>query len=143
MRKMSEEETRQFINDWTWCTITAVNGDTPYAIEVTYATDGKFIYCGSRPGGAMHNCIKKNSNILIKVCNADHDYPQWKAASIHGKADYLTDREEVFRVMRMVAKIRNVEETHFDKVADFILNNPDGPSLFRLAIEDISGVASS
>lgn len=143
MRPMSEKETRKFINEWTWCTITAVNGETPYAIEVTYATDGEYIYCGSRPGGAMHNCIKKNNNVLIKICDADHDYPQWKAASIKGKAVYMTDRDEVFRVMRMVSKIRRVEETHFDKVAEFILKNPNGPSLFKLAIRDISGVASS
>ena len=143
MRAMSEEETKKFINEWTWCTITAVNGEIPYAIEVTYATDGEYIYCGSKPGGMMHKCIKNNSNVLIKVCDADHDYPQWRAASIRGKAIYMTDRDEVFRVMKMVSKVRRLEETHFDKVAEFILNNPDGTSLFKLPIKDISGVASS
>ncbi|RMF95456.1 MAG: hypothetical protein D6734_05515 [Candidatus Schekmanbacteria bacterium] len=143
MRKMSEEETRNFINEWTWCTITAVKDDRPYAIEVTYVTDGEYIYCGSRPGGTMHNCIKKNNNILIKICDADRDYPQWRAASIRGQAEFLTDRDEVYRIMRMVSKLRKRDERHFDKVAEFILTNPDGPSLFKLPIKDISGVASS
>ena len=32
-------------------TLIAIDNDRPYAIELSYATDGEFIYCGSMPAG--------------------------------------------------------------------------------------------
>jgi nitroimidazol reductase NimA-like FMN-containing flavoprotein (pyridoxamine 5'-phosphate oxidase superfamily) len=142
MRKMNEREIRDFISDWSWCTIVSTDGDKPYAIEVTYVTDGQYMYCGSRPGGTMHTCLKKNRNVLLKICDADRTYQTWRAATVRGQAEFITDRDEVFRIIRLIAKIRGREENFFDKVAAFILKNPDGPSLFRLLINDISGVTS-
>ena len=53
MRAMTEKEIRDFIEEWTWGTLIGVEGDQPYAVENTYATDGNNIYCGSMPGGKM------------------------------------------------------------------------------------------
>jgi nitroimidazol reductase NimA-like FMN-containing flavoprotein (pyridoxamine 5'-phosphate oxidase superfamily) len=63
MKAMSDEEVRNFIEEWTWGTIIAVDGDKPYAIEVSYGSDGKHIYCGSRPDGIMSKCIMLTSII--------------------------------------------------------------------------------
>jgi len=142
MRKLTEKEIRDFINEWTWCTLVGVNEGLPYAVEVTYATDGEYIYAGSRPGGVMFNSFKKNNNIMIKICDADKAYPTWRAASIKGKVEYLTEREEVFKVMRMVAKVRNLKEDHFYRVAEYILKYPGGSSLFKVKLDNLSGVAS-
>ena len=142
MRKLNEQEIRNFINEWSWCTIIATDGDMPYAIEVTYVNDDDYMYCGSRPGGTMHTCIKKNNNIILKICDADKTYPEWKAASIRGKVEFITDRDEIYRVMRQVAKLRGLDENYFDKTAEFILKSDEGSSLFKLPIKDISGVAS-
>ena len=106
MRKMNEREIRDFISDWSWCTIVSTDGDKPYAIEVTYVTDGQYMYCGSRPGGTMHTCLKKNRNVLLKICDADRTYQTWRAATVRGQAELITDRDEVFRIIRLIAKIR-------------------------------------
>ena len=66
MRDTTEKEIRDFIEVWTWGTLIGVEGDQPYAIENTYGSDGKYIYCGSMPGGRMARCIKKNSRWCIK-----------------------------------------------------------------------------
>jgi nitroimidazol reductase NimA-like FMN-containing flavoprotein (pyridoxamine 5'-phosphate oxidase superfamily) len=141
MQTMDEKAIRDFISDWSWCTIVGTDGAMPYAIEVTYVTDGTYMYCGSRPGGTMHRCLKKNRNIILKICDADRTYQQWRAATVRGQAEFITDRDEIYRILRMIAKIRDKEENSFDGVAEFILNNPEGSSLFRLPIRDFSGVA--
>lgn len=43
MRAMSDSEIKQFLDEWTWGTLIVVDGDKPYAIELSYATDGDFI----------------------------------------------------------------------------------------------------
>jgi nitroimidazol reductase NimA-like FMN-containing flavoprotein (pyridoxamine 5'-phosphate oxidase superfamily) len=90
----------------------------------------------------MHRCLKKNHNIILKICDADRTYQQWRAATVRGQAEFITDRDEIYRILRMIAKIRDKEENSFDGVAEFILNNPEGSSLFRLPIRDFSGVAN-
>jgi len=52
MRNMTEKEIKDFNEEWTWGTLTAIDNDKPYAIELSYATDGEFICCGSMQGGA-------------------------------------------------------------------------------------------
>ena len=43
MKVLSEKEIRDFIEEWTWGTITAVDGDKPYAIEVSVQMENTFI----------------------------------------------------------------------------------------------------
>jgi nitroimidazol reductase NimA-like FMN-containing flavoprotein (pyridoxamine 5'-phosphate oxidase superfamily) len=146
MKQLSEKEIRDFIEEWTWGTIIAVDGDKPYAIEVSYGSDGKHIYCGSRPDGIMAHCIKKNQNIIFKVCDADRHYPSWRAVSIFGKAERLTKKEDILYGMRTIAKrviytakktVRTEEE--FEKIGEMLASNPDTSSAIRIPIENFSG----
>jgi len=146
MKVLSEKEIRDFIEEWTWGTILAVDGDKPYAIEVSYGSDGTHIYCGSRPDGIMAKCIKKNQNIIFKVCDADRYYPSWRAVSVFGKAERLTKREDILYGMRTIAKrviytakktVRTEEE--FEKIGEMLAANPDTSSAIRIPIENFSG----
>ena len=82
MRDMTEKEIKDFIEEWTWGTLIGVEGDKPYAIENTYASDDKYIYCGSMPGGRMARCVKNNSNVAYKICDSDKSYRKWRALII-------------------------------------------------------------
>ena len=74
MRNMTEKEIREFIEEWTWGTIVAVQDNKPYAIEVTYTSDGEHLYFGSRPDGKMARCVKANPNIAYKICDSDKSF---------------------------------------------------------------------
>ena len=148
MQEMSAKEIRDFIEEWTWGTIIAVDGDKPYAIEVSYGSDGKHIYCGSRPGGIMAKCLKANPNMIFKICDADKHYPSWRAVSVFGKAERLTKREDILHCMRTIAKrvihgakktLRSKEE--FEKIGEMLAANPDMSSAIRIPIEKFSGRA--
>lgn len=146
MQTMSDEEIRIFIEEWTWGTIIAVNGDEPFAIEVSYGSDGKNIYCGSRPGGIMAKCIKANPNIIFKICDADKHYPAWRAVSVFGKVERLTNREDILYGMRTIgkrvlytAKKTTRSEEEFEKIGEMLASNPESSTAIRIPIEKFSG----
>ena len=146
MTKMGEKEIRDFIEEWTWGTIIAVDGDKPYAIEVSYGSDRKHIYFGSRPNGKMAKCIRKNQNIIFKICDADRFYYTWRAVSVFGKAERLTKREDILYGMKMIAekiiyttKKTSVTEEQFQAIGEQLAANPEKGGPLRIAIENFSG----
>jgi nitroimidazol reductase NimA-like FMN-containing flavoprotein (pyridoxamine 5'-phosphate oxidase superfamily) len=139
MRAMTEKEIRDFIEEWTWGTLIAVDGDKPYAVEVTYASDGKYIHCGSMPGGRMARCVKKNPNVVFKICNSDKSYRTWKAVIIEGKAERLTKREDILASVRLLAKKMGLGEEQLDHLAERIAAEPDGANSLKIPIKTIGG----
>jgi len=142
MRDMTEKEIMDFIKDWTWGTLIGIEGDKPYAIENTYATDGRYIYCGSMPGGRMAQCLKKNQNVVYKICNADKEYRVWKAVIIEGKAERLTNKDDILKFLRMIAVRMGMPENGLDHRADKILSNPDA-NVIRIPLKVMGGRCST
>ncbi len=146
MKKMTEEEIRDFIGEWTWGTIIAVDGDKPYAIEVSYGSDGKHMYFGSRPNGKMAKCIKKNQNIIFKLCDAGKFYATWRAVSVFGKVERLMKREDILYGMKLIAKKvihdtkdTSITEEQFEAIGEMLAANPEKGGPLRIAIENFSG----
>jgi len=146
MKKMHEQEIRDFVEEWAWGTIIAVDGDKPYAIEVSYGSDGKHIYFGSRPNGKMAKCIRENQNIIFKICDADRFYYTWRAVSVFGKVERLTKREDILYGMKMIAekviyttKKTSVTEEQFQAIGEQLAADPEKGGPLRIAIENFSG----
>lgn len=141
MRDMTEKEIMDFINEWTWGTLIAVDGDRPYAIELSYGSDGRYIYCGSMPGGRMARCVKKNPNVVFKICDSDRSYSRWRAVIIEAQAERLTDYDGIAASVRAIALQRGLNKHAFDGVIERVFNNPESNSL-RIPIENIGGKIS-
>jgi nitroimidazol reductase NimA-like FMN-containing flavoprotein (pyridoxamine 5'-phosphate oxidase superfamily) len=142
-RKMSEKEIKDFIEQGTWGTLIAVEGDKPYAVENTYASDGKYIYCGSMPGGRMARCIKKNPNVAYKICVTDKRTRKWKAVIIEGKAERLTKKGDILVPIRLIAKKAGFQEKHLDPVAERMASKPEKSNFIRIPIKVIGGRCST
>jgi nitroimidazol reductase NimA-like FMN-containing flavoprotein (pyridoxamine 5'-phosphate oxidase superfamily) len=143
MRNMTEKEIRDFIEEWTWGTLIGVEGDKPYAVENTYATDGNYLYCGSMPGGRMAKCIRQNSNVAYKICNSDKSYRQWKAVIIEGKAERLTTREDLLFFLRLLAKKMGMPENKFVPLVDYLVAYGDKSNCIRIPMTVCGGRSSS
>ena len=139
MREMTEKEIRDFIAEWKWGTILAVEGNKPYAVEVSYASDDEYIYCGSRPGGRMARCIKTNPNAAFKICDSDPDHRKWRAAIVEGVAERLTKREDILHFVRLLAKKMGRPENSLYVLADRIASNPEESNSIRIPIKVMSG----
>lgn len=142
MRNMTEKEIRDFIEEWTWGTIVAVHDNKPYAIEVTYTTDGKHLYFGSRPDGKMARCVKANPNIAYKICDSDKSFNKWRAVIVEGEAERLTQREDMIYSVDLFIKRYNFPKKFFYDLVEKFSANPDLSSMLRLQIKNISGVCS-
>ncbi len=149
LRKMTEKEIRDLVEEWTWGIIIAVDGDKPYAIEVRYGSDGKHIYFGSRPNGKMAKCIRENQNIILTICDIEKSYRTRRALSVFGKAERLTKREDILYGMKMIAekfrytatRISKTEE-QLEAIGEMMAANPEAGGPLRIAIENFSGVTS-
>lgn len=141
MRSMTRQEIMDFIQYWTWGTLIAVDGDIPYAVELSYGTDGSFIYCGSKPGGKMAYCIRQNPFVAFKICDSDRTYAHWRAVIVEAKAERLTAYDDILYSVRSIARQRGLPERTFDGVAAKVANHPESNSL-RIPLHKISGVTS-
>ena len=139
MRDMTKDEIMKFIKTWTWGTLIGVEEDKPYAVELSYGTDGKYIYCGSKPGGRMAHCIMNNPNAVFKICECGWDYAKYKAVIVEGKAERLTDYAEILLSVRSIAKQRKLNEHAFDNIAQHVADNPESNSI-RIEIRNFGGV---
>ena len=136
---MTEKEIREFIAEWRWGTILAVEGDKPYAVEVSYASDEDYIYCGSRPGGRMARCILSNSNAAFKICDSDPEHRKWRAAIVEAKVERLTRKDDILFFVRLLAKKMGKREDLFDDLGERIASNPEESNSIRFPIKVMSG----
>jgi len=139
MREMTEKEIRNFIAEWRWGTIIAVEENKPYAIEVAYASDDDYLYCGSRPGGRMAKCIKSNPKIAFKICDSDPEHKKWRAVIIEGVAERLTDKKDILYFVRLLAKKMGRPENAFDALADKIAENIEESNSIRIPLKILGG----
>ena len=135
---MTEKEIRDFIKTWTWGTLIAVDGNRPYAVELSYGTDGEFIHCGSMPGGRMAACIRSNPQVVFKICDADWSYSKWRAVIIEGTAERLTKYEDILNSVRCIARQRKLPENAFDSIARRVADDAESNSI-RIPVKVFGG----
>ena len=139
MGNMTRQEAVEFIKSWAWGTLIGIEGNKPYAVEVSYGTDGEYIYCGFKPGGRMAKCLKENNNVVFKICKSDRNAETFKAVIVEGEAERLTSYEDVLHGLRSVAKQVELDESLLDPIAKRNYNNP-ASNFIRIPIKVFSGI---
>lgn len=141
MRSLSQGEIREFLDEWTWGTLIAFDNDKPYAVEVSYATDGVFLYCSSMPGGRMSRCIKNNANVSFKVCDASKDTSKFRAVIVEGYVQKLTQRNEIIKGLQVLYKKMGLPESRIEQRADQLTSKAEQSGFYRITINDQGGRA--
>ena len=139
MRSLSESEITQFLDEWNWGTLIAIEGDKPYAVELSYATDGKYIYCGSMPGGRMSRCVKDNTNVAFKICESSRDTSRFRTVIVEGKVKKLTQRDEIVKGLRVLYKKLGLPASRIEHRADQLTARAPESSFYRIEIKDLGG----
>lgn len=141
MRALSEGEIKKFLTEWTWGTLIAIDGDGPYAIELSYAFDGDFIYCGSMPGGRMSRCIRNNSRVAFKICDSTEDTSRFRAAIAEGTVKKLTEREEIVKGLGVLYNKLGFPASRIEKRADQLCAPGKVSGFYRIGITALGGRA--
>ena len=139
MRDMTEQEILDFIKEWRWGTILAVEGDKPYGVEVSYASDDDYIYCGTRPGGRMADCIRANRNTAFKICDSDAEHKKWRAVIVEGVSEKIATKEEMLVFLKLLAKKFGRPEDTFNHMADKTPEEYEQSNTMRIPLKVISG----
>jgi nitroimidazol reductase NimA-like FMN-containing flavoprotein (pyridoxamine 5'-phosphate oxidase superfamily) len=139
---MTREEIVDFLKYYTWGTLIGVEPDgKPYAVELSYGFDGRYIYCGSRPGGRMARCVRQNPQVAFKVCDSDRTYARYTAVIVEATAERLTGYDDILLSVRAIARQRGFNEHAFDQVAEHVATNLESNSL-RIPVAAASGVTT-
>ena len=142
MKKLSEDEIRELMDEIVWGTLIALDDKQPYAIETSFATDDRFLYTGSKCGGRMNKCIEKNSTVTFKICDSTRDAKLFRAAIVESEAKILTERDEIMHCLRTIYKKLGLPASRLEERADQITARCGSLSLYRLPLEKLAGVAS-
>lgn len=138
MRDMTQTEIMDFIGYFTWGTLIGVEGDRPYAVELSYGFDGAYIYCGSMPGGRMARCIRSNENVAFKICECDWSYSRYRAVIVEGRAERMTTHDDILQAVTQIARQRKLPDHAFAGVVDRLADNPSSNSL-RISVATVGG----
>jgi len=142
MRTLSDNEIRQLMDEMRWGTLIAIDDGQPYAIETSFATDGEFLYTGSKYGGRMNKCIEKNPTVTFKICDSTKDAKLFRAAIVESEAKILTERDEIVQCLRAIYKKLGLPESRIEERAEKITAQTGSLSLYRMPLKKLGGVAS-
>ena len=142
MRTLSDNEIRQLMDEMRWGTLIAIDDGQPYAIETSFATDGEFLYTGSKYGGRMNKCIEKNPTATFKICDSTKDAKLFRAAIVESEAKILTERDEIVQCLRAIYKKLGLPESRIEERAEKITAQTGSLSLYRMPLKKLGGVAS-
>jgi len=142
LKKLSENEIRQLMDEIVWGTLIAIDDGQPYAIETSFAVDDTFLYTGSKRGGRMNRCIEKNPVVTFKICDSTTDAKLFRAAIVESKATILTERDDILECLRIIYKKLGLPESRIEERANQILGKEGSLNLYRMPLKKLGGVAS-
>ncbi len=142
MKKISEQEIRQLMNDLQWGTLIAVDEGQPYAVETSFAADETHLYTGTKNGGRMNRCIEKNPVASFKLCDGDMRGKNFRAAIVETRAEILRERDEILYCLKIIYKKLGLDEKTIEERADKIATGTGSLSLYRLPLHKLGGIAS-
>jgi nitroimidazol reductase NimA-like FMN-containing flavoprotein (pyridoxamine 5'-phosphate oxidase superfamily) len=142
MRKLSEHEIRQLMDEIVWGTLIAIDDEQPYAIETSFAVDDRFLYTGSKRDGRMNRCIAKNPVVTFKICDSTTDAKLFRAAIVESEATILTERNDILQCLRIIYKKLGLPESRIEERANKIIAKEGSLNLYRIPLKKLAGVAS-
>ncbi len=144
--KLSSEEIENLLYNQVTGRIGCHDKDIVYVVPISYAYDGKYIYCHSYEGKKM-KIMRKNPRICFQV-DEMKDMGNWKSVIAWGDFEELVDKKEMNKALvillnRRLPVISSIT-THLGEAWPFSgengneLNNIPG-IVFRISLQEKTG----
>lgn len=137
---ISEAKIKKLMDDQIWGTLIAVDEGRPYAVETSFATDGQYLYTGTKRGGRMNRCIEKNQVVSFKICDGDHRGHNYRAAIVESRAEILKSREDILYCLKIIYHKLGRSMEDIDKRADMFAAGKGSLCLYRLPLTNLGGI---
>ena len=125
--------------------IACCNQYKPYIVPITYAYDGKDIYCQSTEGKKVQY-MRQNPNICFQV-DFYRDFSNWQSVVVYGTFEELTGKSlqkarelMVNKIMPLMTNSKIHPHEHWE-THEHILDDSDRikPLMFKIKIDEING----
>lgn len=122
------------------------NSELVYVVPISYAYDGKNIYCHTYEGRKI-DLMRKNPKICFQV-DEMKDMANWKSVIAWGDFEELTDKAERNKALRILLQRRlpiiSSITTHLGKAWPFSVEDVNGVNnipgvVFRISIKEKTG----
>jgi len=143
MRKITQKEIKDFVNQHTWTTLCTVDAEgKPYAIEFNYFLLDGYI-CGLiKPNGTTAKNISANPNICLKMCKTDDSCREFTAVSAFGKGEFVHDEEGVLKGWGLLEERLKLPEGTYSKFKEKFMKKKNKYPYFRMKPEKMTGITS-
>lgn len=138
-------EIEHIIHSADLCFLSMVDDGKPYVVPLNFGYEDRALYFHSAPEGRKIEVLKRNPDVCFSVV-ARHELVRseracsWTAkfSSVTGtgKAEILTDREEVEKGLTILMR------QYSDEKYDFSVEDLEGIVIIRVEINEIMGKAS-
>lgn len=145
-RELTEEEARGVLRRGEYGVLSLAAADgTPYAVPMSYASDGAYIYFhGTTEGGAKMDCIARDSRAVFTVVTDTRVLPD-KFATIYWSAVARGHMEEITEEAAKKAALEYLlvkySADHMASGRKYIDANLHRTAVLRLTVEELTGKA--
>ncbi len=141
-KPISEDEIRKLMDDQIWGTLIGIDGEQPYAVETSFATDENYLYTGSKLDGRMHRCLARNPAATFKICDGNHRGHTYRAAIVESSAEILTGRDELLYCLNIIYTKLGMGTEKLEDTADAYAAGKGPLALYRLPLRTLGGIRS-
>ncbi|MDO4711995.1 MAG: pyridoxamine 5'-phosphate oxidase family protein [Peptostreptococcaceae bacterium] len=145
-RMTSKGYALKVIEQCLYATLATVNEDlSPYAIAISPASDGKYVYfhCAKK-GKKIDNMIREPRVCLSCVGFAEaisEKYTMsYESAVVFGRAEAVTDEEEMIYALRLISEKYSPE--HIGRFDEVIQASLKATAVYRISIDEVTGKAN-
>ena len=143
VRKLTEDETRDFLKTQRVGILSMNDGEKSYAVPLAYSYDGESIYLTMGGTGRKISYIRKNQNVCFVVCWIPPDFGlnkmTWKSAVCDGIIEQVTDPDGIRRAVRTGEKHLGIPEGSWDKMLEMTLKKPESSNFWKIRISELGG----
>jgi hypothetical protein len=141
--ELTKEQIENVLQSQVHCRLACIDEKKPYLVPVSYAYDGKFIYCQSKEGKKI-NLLRKNPNVCIQV-QIMTSMNNWQSVLVYGIYEELKDnaaaeaRKILFdKVLTLFtsAAVHKFEHSEGETIED---KNRIKDIMFKINIQEITG----
>jgi uncharacterized protein len=100
--EMSSKEIYELLSQVGYGHLGCIHEDKPYVIPMNYYLEDSDIYLFTTVGMKTHD-MDANPEICLQV-EALQDSLHWRSAIVNGRADRLTEQEDIDRAMQFIKK---------------------------------------
>jgi len=140
---ISEQDIRKLMDDEKWGTLIAVDNGQPYAVETSFAVDDKYLYTGTKRGGRMNACLKKNPAASFKICDGDHRGHKYRAAIVESRAEILKQKDDILYCLKIIFEKLGLSCDNLETKAETFTAGKGSLSLYRLPLQKLGGIRSA